>query len=52
VVPRDVLDQLRELETAYRERRVQVLNLIICRSDEDLRNFSDAFKIRKERNDS
>lgn len=43
---------LKELETAYRERRIQVLNLIICRSDDDLRNFSDAFKIRKERNDS
>jgi hypothetical protein len=40
------------LASAYQERRIQVLQLVCQRSENEIRNFSDAFKIRKEKNDS
>jgi hypothetical protein len=37
-----------QLAQAYRERRVTIINLIYSAPLEQLRNFSDAFRIRKQ----
>ena len=37
-----------DLAQAYRERRVTIINLIYSAPLEQLRNFSDAFRIRKQ----
>lgn len=41
--------QVRELASAYRTRRVAVINLIYARPADPVRSFADAFKLRKDR---
>jgi DNA-binding IclR family transcriptional regulator len=36
------------LDTAYRERRIKVIESIFSKTTEELRDFSNAFKLRKE----
>lgn len=36
------------LATAYRERRIKVIEAIFSRTDDQIRRFSDAFRLRKE----
>lgn len=40
--------RVKQLEQVYRERRVSVITLIYSKSSEQIRAFSDAFRIRKE----
>lgn len=39
---------IRDLRTAYEQRRVRVINLIFSSPSDHLRSFSDAFKFRKD----
>lgn len=41
--------QIAALNTAYQKRRIKVIESIFSKSTDDLRNFADAFKIRKEK---
>jgi predicted ArsR family transcriptional regulator len=41
-------ERVRQLEQIYRERRVSVITLIYSKSSEQIRAFSDAFRLRKE----
>lgn len=43
-----VATQVAQLDEAYRERRIKVIESIFSKSTEELRDFSNAFKIRKE----
>jgi DNA-binding MarR family transcriptional regulator len=40
--------QVAALDQAYRQRRIKVIEAIFSKSTEELRAFSDAFKLRKE----
>jgi DNA-binding IclR family transcriptional regulator len=40
--------QVEALDTAYRERRIKVIESIFSKTTEELRDFSNAFKLRKE----
>lgn len=40
--------QVAALDAAYRQRRIKVIEAIFSKTTEELRAFSDAFKIRKE----
>lgn len=40
--------QVGSLNTAYRERRIKVIESIFSKTTEELRAFSNAFKLRKE----
>jgi DNA-binding MarR family transcriptional regulator len=40
--------QVAALDQAYRQRRIKIIEAIFSKSTEELRAFSDAFKLRKE----
>jgi DNA-binding IclR family transcriptional regulator len=40
--------QVAKLDEAYRERRIKVIESIFSKTTEELRDFSNAFKLRKE----
>jgi hypothetical protein len=51
-ISQDLDCALADLATAYRERRVSVINLIFAKPADKLRDFADAFRLRKDKDDA
>lgn len=45
----ELAKRVTELQSAYRKRRIKVIELIFSANTNDLRAFADAFKLRKEK---